>query len=588
MIDPLHSLAFSIYENPGVYCVLLGSGASRSAEIPTGWEITLDLVRRVAALDGVTDEPDLVAWYRRAHGAEPGYSELLDQLASTPDERRSILHSYIEPTAEDIEVGRKIPTKAHRAVARLVQAGYLRVILTTNFDRLMEGALREVGIEPTVIASEDDLMGAVPLIHARCYVVKLHGDYLDTRILNTEQELSSYSDSQNTLLDRIVDEHGLIVTGWSGDWDHALRAAITRAPSRRYPMYWASRGEPSTIGADLVGRRAGKIIPIESADSFFERLERLVASQAELKKQNPRSIELLVASTKRFLAKPEFRIQLGDLIGEEVRKLEGLLNSNDFDLNADETLVQRSARFESVTEPLARIAGILGKWGDGSESGLAIELISLFGTKESAGGFLHLIALRNYSAVLVLYAYGLGLFAARRYSELFKLFSTSLAAERHTETTFVSHLLLNAWEGGQRKGDWQGLPGFNRRKTPLSDHLHDIFMDWTTDYLFAKQGYTELFEEFELLGSLAFISVTNGKEELHRVTNAAASDRNFVWCPIGRVSWHTQNFSKVIEKWKLAAYADELLKAGFAKSDRAYFDLAIVSLTRLAARLDWE
>ena len=40
MSDPLHSLAFSIYENPGVYCILLGSGVSRAAEIPTGWEIT--------------------------------------------------------------------------------------------------------------------------------------------------------------------------------------------------------------------------------------------------------------------------------------------------------------------------------------------------------------------------------------------------------------------------------------------------------------------------------------------------------------------------------------------------------------------
>ena len=50
MIDPLTALAFSIYENNGVYCLLLGSGVSRSAEIPTGWEITLDLVRRIAAL----------------------------------------------------------------------------------------------------------------------------------------------------------------------------------------------------------------------------------------------------------------------------------------------------------------------------------------------------------------------------------------------------------------------------------------------------------------------------------------------------------------------------------------------------------
>jgi SIR2-like domain len=241
MIDPLNSLAFSVYENKAVYCVLLGSGVSRAAEIPTGWEITLDLVRRVAALEGVTDQPNWSNWYKDANGKEPGYSDLLDQLAATPDERRSILHSYIEPDEDDIAAGRKVPTKAHRAIARLVQASYVRVILTTNFDHLMENALRDVGVEPTVIASEDALKGAVPLIHSRCYVVKLHGDYLDTRILNTETELSTYTSAMNGLLDRIIDEHGLILCGWSGDWDPASRAAIMRAPNRRYPTYWGRK-----------------------------------------------------------------------------------------------------------------------------------------------------------------------------------------------------------------------------------------------------------------------------------------------------------------------------------------------------------
>lgn len=152
MIDPLTALAFSVYENKGVYCLLLGSGISRPAQIPTGWEVTLDLVQRVAALQGVRDEADWAAWHKTKFGKEPNYSELLDQLASTPDERRSVLHSYIEPNAEDIEAGRKIPTRAHQAIARLVAAGHVRVIITTNFDRLTENALRENGVEPTVTA----------------------------------------------------------------------------------------------------------------------------------------------------------------------------------------------------------------------------------------------------------------------------------------------------------------------------------------------------------------------------------------------------------------------------------------------------
>ncbi len=35
MIDPIHSLAFAVQANPGVYAVLIGSGVSRSASIPT-------------------------------------------------------------------------------------------------------------------------------------------------------------------------------------------------------------------------------------------------------------------------------------------------------------------------------------------------------------------------------------------------------------------------------------------------------------------------------------------------------------------------------------------------------------------------
>jgi hypothetical protein len=158
--DPLTQLAFSVYESKGVFAVLLGSGISRAAEIPTGWEITLDLIRRVALAHGIPEQPDWAAWYREKTGQEPNYSTLLEELASSPEERRSILHSYIEPTEEDREEGRKVPTAAHHAIADLMRGGHIRVIVTTNFDRLLENALRERGIEPTIVASVDALVGA--------------------------------------------------------------------------------------------------------------------------------------------------------------------------------------------------------------------------------------------------------------------------------------------------------------------------------------------------------------------------------------------------------------------------------------------
>ncbi len=53
-VDPTVSLALSMTTGPGTYALLLGSGVSRAAGIPTGWEITLDLVRKAAAAGGRT------------------------------------------------------------------------------------------------------------------------------------------------------------------------------------------------------------------------------------------------------------------------------------------------------------------------------------------------------------------------------------------------------------------------------------------------------------------------------------------------------------------------------------------------------
>src|SRR5262249_43660884 len=85
--DVLTQLAFALFENKGVFAVLLGSGLSRAAEIPTGWEITLDLIRRVARAQGTEQQPDWAKWYHETTGQAPNYSTLLEELAGSPDER---------------------------------------------------------------------------------------------------------------------------------------------------------------------------------------------------------------------------------------------------------------------------------------------------------------------------------------------------------------------------------------------------------------------------------------------------------------------------------------------------------------------
>src|SRR4051794_10587909 len=109
MIDPLDSLAFSMHNAKGVYAVLLGSGVSTSAGIPTGWAIILDLIRKVATLRNELADPDPEGWFVRTFREPPSYSRLLDELGKTASERQAVLRGYIEPSPEDREAGNKLP-----------------------------------------------------------------------------------------------------------------------------------------------------------------------------------------------------------------------------------------------------------------------------------------------------------------------------------------------------------------------------------------------------------------------------------------------------------------------------------------------
>ena len=273
MIDSIHSLAFSIQAKPGIYAVLVGSGISRTAGIPTGWEVTLDLIRKLARFDGEDVDPNPEEWFRNRFHKEPDYSELLDGLAKTPAERQQLLKGYFEPTDADLEQGHKEPTKAHHAIAALAERGFIKAIVTTNFDRLMERALSAVGVEPTVLSTPDQIQGALPLVHTSCCVLKVNGDYLDSRIKNTATELAVYPEEIDQLLDRIFDEFGLIVCGWSGDWDEALRRALERSSSHRFTTYWATRRKPSETAERLIGQsssiveRFHRTLPDEHSES---------------------------------------------------------------------------------------------------------------------------------------------------------------------------------------------------------------------------------------------------------------------------------------------------------------------------------
>ncbi|URM88840.1 SIR2 family protein [Streptomyces sp. MRC013] len=323
-LDPLVSLAMCVQAGPGVYALLLGAGVSRDAGVPTGWEIVTDLVHRAAVARGADEElaaADPESWWaRHGDGGPLGYSALLEALGGTSAARHKLLRGYFEPDDAEWRDGLKLPGAAHRAVARLVAQGWVRVVLTTNFDRLTEQALAAAGVQPQVVHGPGSLRGMTPLAHARATVVKLHGDLTDLEARNTERELERYPAAWAGLVDQVLDEYGLIVCGWSARWDHALVACFERRATRRYPVFWAAPHGVRGRAAELVARHGAVVVRGLTAQEFLPGLLARVEALAHRAEPAP-TRELSVARLKRALPDPVRRIDLYELVDAEAARV---------------------------------------------------------------------------------------------------------------------------------------------------------------------------------------------------------------------------------------------------------------------------
>ena len=580
MLDPINSLAFSVQSNKGVYAVLLGSGVSRAAGIPTGWEITLELVRKVAALQGEVCEPDPEAWYFGKSGRQPDYSELLDLVARTPAERQQLLREYWEPTDAEREDGLKLPTRAHHAIAGLVRDGYVRVILTTNFDRLMELALQEVGVQPAVLSTAGHVLGAVPLAHSPCTVIKVHGDYLDTRMLNTPAELAVYPAELNVLLDRVFDEYGLIVCGWSADWDVALRAALSRAPSRRYNTYWASRGEPSAVATELIARRAGQLVPIADADGFFVQAAEQIQSLADFSRPHPLSTAAAVASLKRYLSEPRFAIQLHDLVHREVDRAQEVFDGSQFPMNAgpvEGTAIDRRVRaYEIASETLMRMAYVAGYWSNDEQLKLWCEALARLAHRRVENGISMWLDLQRYPATLVLYAFALGAVANSRYASLNAVLQVQVLREHREPLTLVE--VAPPWALFQMGGQvMQALPGRDRQYAPLNERLAEVMRPVPEGRLPSAQAFDLNFDTVEVLMGLNFAH-TKARPERY-------------WALLGRYGYRHESRDRILGKLRAdigtAAAPGVLVQSGLIGTSVEACETNLNSFVQFVAELRW-
>ncbi|MDP3147484.1 MAG: hypothetical protein Q8N83_00005, partial [Ignavibacteria bacterium] len=387
------------------------------------------------------------------------------------------------------------------------------------------------------------LKGNLPIIHSKCTIVKINGDYLDTRIRNTESELEEYDEEFNQLLDRIFDEFGLIVCGWSSDWDIGLRKAIERCKSRRFTTYWISKDGITSAAQKLVDLRSAELITNTTADKFFPELLEKTLSIVELEKQHPISSKIAIATSKKYLSDSKYNINLHDLIISETKKVIDELSENSLSAQGNfskEEYLRRVSVYESKMEILLNIVITISYWGNSSQSSYITKCIeSTVNSNSFVGGVVAYINQKKYPSLLLMYATGISALANDRYDLIKSILVDTMVTYENPPRPLIDRILTFTV---MSKDFAAMLPGRNAQHyTPFSDYLASFFQPYFADYILDKNTFYNLFDKFEYVLALIYADI-NYKENTQ------------FWAPVGSYGWRNQHYypentvAKVLER----------------------------------------
>lgn len=334
--------------------------------------------------------------------------------------------------------------------------------------------------------------------------MKIHGDYLDTRILNTTGELATYPKPLRDLPDRIFDEFSLIVSGWSARWDPALRAALERCKNQRYSTYWTGLNDPDEDLDKLLRLRRAEFLRVESADEFFSDLNEKVLALEEHTRPHPLSVETAAATLKRYLPEPRHDIRYHDLLMREAEQVARETAGDRFSLSnpvSDVGAASRIQDYEAVTEILCALFATACFWAEKRHEAVLTRIIEDLGNQPPMGGDTFLLNLRRYPAFLLIYAGGIAAVANERYGALRTVLLDPLIRDYEKDkpaaVALVKHEVLHDRNAAV-------LPGIKGNQFALSQWLEARLRDSLRPVIASDKRYRWAFDRFEYLWGLIY------------------------------------------------------------------------------------
>ena len=240
----------------------------------------------------------------------------------------------------------------------------------------------------------------------------------------------TYSDVVNQLA---LTDDGLLVAGWSVQYDPALRDAVTAHYPSRFTMGWVS---PGALGLDAQSIADSKkaLVFQTTADNAFGHLADEVEAMRDRHARHPLTLDVAVGRIKRQLAGARPAIPARDMLVSEFARLRDIPA-----LHRNRRMDSDSAYYESSlnqVEEACRLAvgcsAALAYWGDAKTDRWWLPEIARFGRIDIASGAVRLIHLPLVAATLLSYGAGVAAVAAERFDLLRKLFVLRVNRVGHT------------------------------------------------------------------------------------------------------------------------------------------------------------